>query len=423
MDERIERLKQVAQHGNIDAFYKLIQEDVKLLEAIDELPFVDTPLHTAASVGNVPFAMEMMRLKPSLASKPNPDGFSPLHLALLREQIEMVRRLVQVDGDLVRVKAKEGSTLLHYAVTTDDHLDQLVEFLSVCPHSIEEVTIRNETALHIALKYDKLEAFKLLVGWLRKNRSKNSMFWERKVLNWKDGEGNTAVDHLLASGCDVDVNVKNLEGKTARDIFHEQTQVDKQIEPLLRRAGAKKASSLKVTPSADYYLRRKVSLPEKLRIRRSRQKWSISDDKRNALLVVATLLITATYQGILSPPEGLRQDDPNPGTIAPVSPYNKDWVESTTYREFWLGIFIMLNSATFMLSYTIIFQLIPSGYFYVVLQAALFFLYACYFVSWTVLGVSYLVFFMLVFVSSLLYNIVVGMDFSSWRKRRHKASQ
>ena len=198
MDERTEKLKQVAQDGNIDNFYRLIREDAKLLEAIDELPFVDTPLHIAASVGNVPFAMEMMRLKPSLVSKPNPDGFSPLHLALQREQIEMVRRLLQVDGDLVRMKAKEGMTLLHYAIITYDHLDLLVEFLSLCPHSIEDVTIRNETALHIALKYDKLEAFKLLVGWLRQNRSKNSLFWERKVLNWKDGEGNTVL-HVAIS--------------------------------------------------------------------------------------------------------------------------------------------------------------------------------------------------------------------------------
>ena len=198
-----------------------------------------------------------------------------------------------------------------------------------------------------------------------------------------------AVDHLIGSGCDVDVNVKNLEGKTARDIFHEQTQVDKQIEPLLRRAGAKKASSLKVTPSADYYLRRKVSLPEKLRIRRSRQKWSLSDDKRNGLLVVATLLITVTYQGILSPPE------------------NSSWKFS----------FIILNSATFMLSHTIIFQLIPSGYFYVVLQAALFFLYGCYVFSCTAIGVTYFPFFILVFVSTLLYNIVVGMEFFPLEKK------
>ena len=198
MDERIERLKQVAQHGNIDAFYMLIREDVKLLEAIDELPFVDTPLHIAASIGNIPFSMEMMRLKPSLVSKPNLDGFSPLHLALLNGQIEMVRRLLQVDGDLVRVKGKEGITLLHFAAAIDDHLDLLVEFLSVCPHSIEDVTIRNETALYIALKFNNLEAFKLLVGWLRQNRFKNAMFWERKVLNWKDDEGNTIL-HVAVS--------------------------------------------------------------------------------------------------------------------------------------------------------------------------------------------------------------------------------
>ena len=197
MDERIERLKQVAQHGNIDAFYMLIREDVKLLEAIDELPFVDTPLHIASSVGNIPFSMEMMRLKPSLISKPNPEGFIPLHLALLNGQFEMVRRLLQVNGDLVRVKGKEGMTLLHYAAI-DDHLDLLVEFLSVCPHSIEDVTIRNETALHIALRFNNLEAFKLLVGWLRQNKSKNAMFWEKKFLNWKNDEGNTVL-HVAVS--------------------------------------------------------------------------------------------------------------------------------------------------------------------------------------------------------------------------------
>ena len=226
--------------------------------------------------------------------------------------------------------------------------------------------------------------------------------------------------------------------------MQKQTQVNRRIEVLLRRAGAKRASSLpKVTSYADY-LRPKVSLPEKLRIQRSHDKLSISEEKRNALLVVATLLITVTYQGMLSPPGGLRQDDPKPGTnhelntIAPVSPYAKISDESTATSNdfysnkagsavgfekppFWL--FIVLNSATFMLSYTIIFQLIPSGYFYVMFQAALFFLYIGYFASWTVIGVSFFTAFLLVFVSAQLYNIVVRMDFSSWRKRWHKAIQ
>lgn len=86
MDERIERLNQIAQQGNIDAFYSLIREDVSLLENMDKLPFVDTPLHKAASAGHTRFAMEMMRLKPSFARKLNPDGFSPMHLALQNDQ-------------------------------------------------------------------------------------------------------------------------------------------------------------------------------------------------------------------------------------------------------------------------------------------------------------------------------------------------
>ena len=74
----------------------------------------------------------------------------------------MVRRLLRHDVDLVRVRGREGMTPLHYAVEYD-YLDLLPEFLSLCPHFIGDVTIRNETALHIALKYDKLEAFKLMV--------------------------------------------------------------------------------------------------------------------------------------------------------------------------------------------------------------------------------------------------------------------
>ena len=81
MDERIERMKQVAESGDVNAFYQLIGEDVKLLEHIDQLPFVQTPLHIVAFTGNIQFAMEMMGLKPSFAWKLNPDGFSPIHLA------------------------------------------------------------------------------------------------------------------------------------------------------------------------------------------------------------------------------------------------------------------------------------------------------------------------------------------------------
>ena len=193
MDERIERLNQVALQGNIDAFYIIIREDVKLLEHIDERPFVDTPLHISAAVGHIPFSVEMINLKPSFASKPNPNGHSPVHLALENGHKEMVLQLLQRNADLVRVKGRECLTPLHYVATTNDHLALLEIFLLVCPDSITDVTTRNETALHIALKYNKLEAFKFLIGWLLRKWPSWSEILERK-----DVEGNTIL-HIAVS--------------------------------------------------------------------------------------------------------------------------------------------------------------------------------------------------------------------------------
>uniref|UniRef100_A0A2N9H8M9 PGG domain-containing protein n=1 Tax=Fagus sylvatica TaxID=28930 RepID=A0A2N9H8M9_FAGSY len=192
----------------------------------------------------------MLRLKPSFARKPNPNGLSPIHLALQNGQYKMVYWLVHVDNDLVRVKGREFITPLHYvAENCGDHLNLLYKFLSCCPKSIVDETIRKETALHIALKHDNLEAFKFL-----------------------------AVSHLLSWG-GVDINFKNFEGKTAWDILEGQTQVDNtEMRVMLRRAGAS------------------------------------TDGKRNALLVIAALFVTVTYQAVLSPPGGLWQDDYKPET-------------------------------------------------------------------------------------------------------------
>ena len=196
MGERIVKLNEIALHGNIEAFYSLIiREDVRILEDIDELPFVDTPLHIAASAGSpehVQFAMEMMRLKPLFARKLNLNGYSPIHLALQEGHTQMAHRLLQVDGDLVRVKGKKGRTPLHdvaAAAATEQQLDLLDKFLSDYPNSIEDVTIQNQTALHIALENNNLDAFKRLVRWLKKSESENV----REILNRQDEKGNTVL--------------------------------------------------------------------------------------------------------------------------------------------------------------------------------------------------------------------------------------
>jgi hypothetical protein len=194
-----------ARQGSIDALYASIQSDPEVLDRIDKIPFVETPLHIVASAGHTWFAMEIMKLKPSFARKLNQYGFTPLHLALQRlralendqamqkKQTQLVCRLVSVDKDLIRVQGREGMTPLHY-VAQIGNLDLLTKFLQVCPTSIKDVTIRGENVLHIALKNNmpELKAFSYLLQLvLVPNYSKDAELLEEKLLNYTDDEGNT----------------------------------------------------------------------------------------------------------------------------------------------------------------------------------------------------------------------------------------
>lgn len=110
--EPTQRLMEAVRIGNIDT---LIGLDPYLLEPIDQVQFADTPLHVAASRGLTSFAIEIMSLKPSLARKLNPEGFSPLDLALRNGYVDTVRKFVRYDCDLIRVQGKERITPLHYS--------------------------------------------------------------------------------------------------------------------------------------------------------------------------------------------------------------------------------------------------------------------------------------------------------------------
>ncbi|KAL4601426.1 hypothetical protein ACB092_11G272400 [Castanea dentata] len=405
MDERMKRL---AENGDINAFYQLIREDEKLLEHIDERTFADTPLHMAASAGQIPFAMEMMGLKPSFARKLNQNGFSPIHLALQNGHTELVRRLLQIDGDLVHVKGRERLTPLHHIVESGKHLDLLEEFLLVCPDSVVDVTGQNETTLHIALKYNRLEVFKFLVTWLGLNVYKNAKSYQRTVLNWKDDEGNTvlhvavsknqsqAVKHLLAWGYKfVDVNHKNLEGETAWDILQGKTQVEnREIRDMLRRARAKSGSSLSTSNRYAKYQRLPVSSCfQFLKTDFKRDIRKLSEERRSLLLVVAVLLVTVSYQAVLSPPGGLWQDNSmcnttevgsspdgtnttqseikarffNPNTDN-KTPFNTTAVcehqagTAIAFEDGLFPVFLVCNAITFMISNSLIIFLVPNGY-------------------------------------------------------------
>ncbi|GLT42666.1 hypothetical protein SLA2020_166540 [Shorea laevis] len=311
-----ERMRDAAERGDIDALYALIQENSFVLDNIDKCPFVDTPLHIAAHEGHIDFAMEIMNLKPSYARKLNPAGRSPMHLALLNCQIHVVCELLKVDKDLVRVKGRGSLTPLHHAVEKGD-LDLIAEFLEACPKCITDVTIQGQNAIHIAISNNKSEALELLVRWLEKITHKDADIWNKQVLNKIDREGNTVL-HMAASinhpqmlrsllECKmISKNKVNLSGQSALDMLSGQVNKSETVD-ILRQAGCLEAKSIPTHKTSAESLRTRMSLLQKLQRTMTRQNNMISNDMRNAMLVVAVLILTATYQTCLTPPGGVWQ--------------------------------------------------------------------------------------------------------------------
>jgi ankyrin repeat protein len=198
-----DRLKAAAQTGDIDLLYTVIQDDPSILENIDIIPFVETPLHIAATMGHLQFASEIMILKPSFAWKLNPQGFSPIHLAMQNDKKHMVYRFVYINKDLVRVQGRGGLTPLHFASQIGE-IEILADFLFLCPESIEYLTVRRETALHVAVKNGQYEALQVLVGWLKRNAQKGAQDLENEILNRRDEEHNTIL-HISALNSDLQV--------------------------------------------------------------------------------------------------------------------------------------------------------------------------------------------------------------------------
>ncbi|KAL4291819.1 hypothetical protein GQ457_14G018760 [Hibiscus cannabinus] len=293
-----ESLRTAARNGNVSDLYTLIQSDGNVLKRLDEIEFIDTPLHMAAEQGCMQFAMEMMNLKPSFSRKLNHQGLSPIHLALDKGHTEMVLHFVEIDKKLIRVKGKNSETPLHYITRVGNHNGLLDRFLQACPDSIRDFTTQNSTALHIAVENNRIDVLQVLIRTLVKKGPKD---YYGEVVNRKDENGNTAL-HMAAinNQPQADKCATNQSGSTALDVAQQHNYEDS--ISTLRGCFIPVVSNFK--PKLEKKFGNSVTKASSLIFR---DMDNISGDDRNALLVILGLLLTATYQATLSPPGGISQ--------------------------------------------------------------------------------------------------------------------
>ncbi|KAG5414267.1 hypothetical protein IGI04_001834, partial [Brassica rapa subsp. trilocularis] len=288
------RIKKAAQDGDIERLYKLVAEDPYILKHFDRVPFCETPLHTAEEKGQTHFPMELMTLKPSLALKLNASGFSPMQLSLRNNHIPMVRGFIAMDIGLVSIKGRGRITPLHHVARLGD-AELLGELLCSCPSSIDDLTIKCETAVHIAVKNHRF-------CWdgLREPTGRRSWTGRMKM-----------VMKLLRGS--VKAKAKNLDGKTAMDILqiHQSPLFSPEATSSLFNNARERLVSTTITTLAKY-LSKKPSFIEKwnnafglTNLRKTRNTSLNSNDSRSVILVVAILIVrirsavigTTTWQG------------------------------------------------------------------------------------------------------------------------------
>ncbi|XVE69063.1 hypothetical protein DITRI_Ditri09bG0119500 [Diplodiscus trichospermus] len=373
-------LRRAAWEGKVCELYRLIQRDENVLRRIDQVEFIDTPLHIAADAGCIDFAMEIMSLKPTFSRVLNQEGLSPIHIAAKKRHKEIALRLLQIDKDLVRVRGKKSKTPLHY-ISNEGNCEELLErFLEACPESIRDMTAKNGTALHIAAKANRLDVFQVLIRVLRKTD------YCQEVVNQKDQDGNTAL-HIAATKnqpkmiklllkCKADKHATNQAGSTALDIAEQHN--NRESINTLRGCFIPRVSTF------IYRLQKQiVKYVTKASSVFFHDMDNISSEDRNALLVIFGLLLTATFQASLSPPGSVWQGDGSSRNSTVKTRYEEEVIGKTVMDQIDFLAFYIPTSAVFVVTFFLTLGLLkpfPRG-FRTALQVLLAFLAICFYQS------------------------------------------
>ncbi|KAF8099716.1 hypothetical protein N665_0238s0044 [Sinapis alba] len=390
-------LMEAARKGDVEFLLRSTESDPTLLEVI-VINGQETPLHVASIYGHLSFVKEMLKLREDLGRELNKDGFTPLHIAASMGHVEIVKELLEkLSGEICLIKGKDRKIPIHYAAMRGRVcvLDALV---SANPQSLEEVTARGETVLHLAVRFCQFDGFVALVECLKE-------FDKLCVLNKQDSGGNTVlhlavqkrqfevVDLLLGSRGSsnntlprdfIEVNSLNSNGFTPLDVLLHLggfEPEDAEIHQLLLQAGAVRSRDhntgqpATTTPPSEESLMTHKQWIDYFK----HKKDSISPNEiRSVLLVIAILIATATYQAALSPPGGIWQEDyycigryceTEGNKTKPVYYAGTTIMGSKSWISY--GIFIFLNSVGFFTSIELISLLTKGLPFYLELQVSL----------------------------------------------------
>ncbi|KAJ0030246.1 hypothetical protein Pint_14367 [Pistacia integerrima] len=331
------RIYEAAVEGNIISLLNLLQEDALILDRITVSCYGETPLHIASMLGHAEFVQAILGRKPELAGELDSRKSSPLHLATSKGYLDIVKKLASVNPEMCLARDRDGKNPVHIAVIKG-RVSVLKELVKARPDAARMLMERGETILHACVRFDQLEAMKFLMEQMS----------DHEFVNYKDDDGNTIL-HLavadkqveaiqfLTTNNAIEVNALNKGGFTALDILKNSRRdlKDYEIVELLRRGGAISAEDIVVSMhELGSKQTRTLTSHGNNQINMLRPQGNYTEkpvekkddwlkEMNNALMVVASLISTVTFQAGLNPPGGVWQETEKAQDGAPTSePYH-----------------------------------------------------------------------------------------------------
>lgn len=180
-------LYEAAMQGSVDILYTLLEADPLILDRVSLSSSPQTPLHVAALRGHLDFTKVMLKHRPELAAELDAEKCSALHLAAANGYAEIVNLLLVAYPGALSVCDREGRTPLHLAAMRG-RAEVIKELISFRPldDSLQQ-GIEGDSVLHLCVKYNHLDALKVLVDSLADGD-------KDKLLDSVDAHGNTILD-------------------------------------------------------------------------------------------------------------------------------------------------------------------------------------------------------------------------------------
>ncbi|KAJ0076458.1 hypothetical protein Patl1_33600 [Pistacia atlantica] len=302
-------LYEASMRGCVATLNTLIQNDPFILHKISLTAFTETPLHISALLGHVEFSKALVSQKPRLVRELDSFKRSPLHLASAEGHTEIVKELLQANKNVCLVADEEGRIPLHLAAMRG-RVEVIQELISAKPESIL-VQINGETVLHLCVRYNHLDALKLLMASVN----------DEVFLNSKNLEGNTILQvsamlkqfettRYLLSVPKIKVDVNSLIENGFAAIHRNGTSPSNLQNPITETT-TKAQSTRSATKKSKAALKKEAKSHAALSSttydwskRVMKFKSNKYENIRGNLIVVATLIATMSFQVATNPPGG-----------------------------------------------------------------------------------------------------------------------